>query len=125
MAKRVPFIVAELGLDTDPFLLHLYAALEDKELALISERTSAALARVKASGRTLGNKTNLRHAQLAGAAANRRVAVNFAECITPIVMDLYAVALHLLDHPDDDAFRIACRAAIEDTQGGIVGFPDP
>ena len=40
-------------------------------------------------------------------------------------MDLYAIALYLLDHPDDDAFRIACRAAIEDTSGGIVGFPDP
>jgi hypothetical protein len=27
MAQRVPFIVAELGLDADPFMLHLYAAL--------------------------------------------------------------------------------------------------
>lgn len=40
-------------------------------------------------------------------------------------MDLYAVALHLLDHPDDEAFRIACRAAIEETSGGIVAFPEP
>jgi hypothetical protein len=39
--------------------------------------------------------------------------------------DLYAVALHLLDHPDDDAFRTACRVAIEETAGGIVAFPDP
>jgi hypothetical protein len=39
--------------------------------------------------------------------------------------DLYAVALHLLNHPDDEAFRNACRAAIEDTCGGIVIFPDP
>ena len=27
MKHRVPFIVAELGVDTDPFMLHLYAAL--------------------------------------------------------------------------------------------------
>ncbi len=27
MAQRVPFIVAELGVDADPFMLHLYAAL--------------------------------------------------------------------------------------------------
>src|SRR5271168_2159005 len=27
MAQRVPFIVAELGADADPFMLHLYAAL--------------------------------------------------------------------------------------------------
>ena len=42
MAKRVPFLVAELGADTDPFLLHLYAALAEKERRLISERTKAA-----------------------------------------------------------------------------------
>ena len=41
---RVPFIVAELGRDVDPFLLHLYAALAEKERSLISERTKAALA---------------------------------------------------------------------------------
>jgi hypothetical protein len=39
--------------------------------------------------------------------------------------DLYAVALHLLDHPEDDAFRSACRTAIELTAGGIVAFPIP
>lgn len=88
MAKRVPFVVAELGLETDPFFLHVYAALAEKERALISERTRIALARVKSSGRTLGNKTNLREAQLAGAAANRRNALSFVEGIYPIVTDL-------------------------------------
>jgi DNA invertase Pin-like site-specific DNA recombinase len=43
MAQRVPFIVAELGRDADPFMLHLYAALAEKERGLISERTRAAL----------------------------------------------------------------------------------
>jgi len=43
MAQRVPFIVAELGRDADPFMLHLYAALAEKERRLISERTKAAL----------------------------------------------------------------------------------
>jgi DNA invertase Pin-like site-specific DNA recombinase len=43
MANRVPFIVAELGADADPFMLHLYAALAEKERRLISERTRAAL----------------------------------------------------------------------------------
>ena len=50
MAQRVPFIVAELGRDADPFMLHLYAALAEKERRLISERTKAALAIRKASG---------------------------------------------------------------------------
>jgi DNA invertase Pin-like site-specific DNA recombinase len=43
MAQCVPFIVAELGRDADPFMLHLYAALAEKERRLISERTKAAV----------------------------------------------------------------------------------
>jgi DNA invertase Pin-like site-specific DNA recombinase len=43
MAQRVPFIVAELGRDADPFMLHLYAALAEKERSLISQRTRDAL----------------------------------------------------------------------------------
>jgi DNA invertase Pin-like site-specific DNA recombinase len=39
MAHRVVFIVAELGADTDPFVLHLFAALAEKERRLISQRT--------------------------------------------------------------------------------------
>ena len=36
MAQRVPFIVTELGADADPFMLHIYAALAEKERALRS-----------------------------------------------------------------------------------------
>jgi DNA invertase Pin-like site-specific DNA recombinase len=39
MTHRVPFLVAELGPDVDPFVLHLFAALAEKERALISTRT--------------------------------------------------------------------------------------
>jgi DNA invertase Pin-like site-specific DNA recombinase len=42
MQQRVPFIVSELGADTDPFMLHIYAALAEKERRMISERTRAA-----------------------------------------------------------------------------------
>src|SRR4051812_46179978 len=59
MAKRVPFIVAELGADADPFMLHLYAALAEKERHLISERTKAALAAKRAQGAKLGNPANI------------------------------------------------------------------
>jgi DNA invertase Pin-like site-specific DNA recombinase len=54
MAHKTPFIVAELGADADPFMLHLYAALAEKERAMISRRTKDALAAKKAQGVTLG-----------------------------------------------------------------------
>jgi DNA invertase Pin-like site-specific DNA recombinase len=88
MARRIPFVAVELGLDTDPFLLHLYAALAEKERSLISERTKAALVRLKEDGRLLGNRTNLHAAQLAGAAANKASADRFAASILPIIDEL-------------------------------------
>jgi DNA invertase Pin-like site-specific DNA recombinase len=55
MAQRVPLVVAELGPDVDPFVLHIYAALAEKERTLISQRTKAALHAAKARGVKLGN----------------------------------------------------------------------
>jgi hypothetical protein len=40
MAERVQFIVAELGADVDPFILHLFVALAEKERAMIATRTA-------------------------------------------------------------------------------------
>jgi DNA invertase Pin-like site-specific DNA recombinase len=74
MAQRVPFIVAELGPDADPFMLHVYAALAEKERALISARTKAALQAKKATGAKLGNRTNLEEVRKLGAAANAQAA---------------------------------------------------
>ena len=54
MSHKTPFIVAELGADADPFMLHLYAALAEKERAMISRRTKDALAAKKAQGVKLG-----------------------------------------------------------------------
>jgi DNA invertase Pin-like site-specific DNA recombinase len=54
MKHKAPFIVADLGADTDPFMLHIYAALFEKERRMISQRTKDALAAAKANGKTLG-----------------------------------------------------------------------
>ena len=55
MVHHVPFVVADLGPNVDPFMLHIYAALAEKERALISERTKAGLAAAKERGTRLGN----------------------------------------------------------------------
>ncbi len=93
MAQRVPFIVAELGADADPFMLHIYAALAEKERSLIADRTRAALARKKAEGAALGNRTNLSAAQAKGAAANREAADAFAANVLPVVRQLQAAGI--------------------------------
>ena len=85
MAQRVPFIVAELGRDADPFMLHLYAALAEKERRLISERTKAALAAKKASGVRLGNPSNIKAAGALGRRAQTDGAEAFATDLAPIV----------------------------------------
>jgi DNA invertase Pin-like site-specific DNA recombinase len=88
MAQRVPFIIAELGRDADPFMLHLYAALAEKERRLISERTKAALAAKKAAGAVLGNPKNLAEASSSGRAALIQGAEAFAEHLAPLVQAL-------------------------------------
>jgi DNA invertase Pin-like site-specific DNA recombinase len=85
MAQRVPFIVAELGRDADPFMLHLFAALAEKERRLISERTRAALQAKKVAGASLGNQINLDQAGLAGRAAQALAADEFAASLLPIL----------------------------------------
>src|SRR6476659_8940946 len=55
MSRRVPFIVTQLGRNVDPFMLHIYAALAEKERAMISERTKVALRAAKRRGVQLGN----------------------------------------------------------------------
>ena len=85
MVQRVPFVVAELGADADPFMLHLYAALAEKERRMISERTRAALASRKTNGANLGNPTNAAEAAAKGRQISVREADRFAETVLPIV----------------------------------------
>ncbi len=90
MVQRVPFLVAELGADVDPFMLHIYAALAEKERRMISERTRAALASRKRQGARLGNPTNLDEAGRAGAVATAKQAHHFAQNVLPIIQQVQA-----------------------------------
>jgi DNA invertase Pin-like site-specific DNA recombinase len=92
MAQRVPFVVAELGVDADPFMLHLYAALAEKERALISARTSAALQARKAQGVKLGNP-NAAAALVGARAVVSANADAFAANLLPLVQSLQAAGV--------------------------------
>jgi DNA invertase Pin-like site-specific DNA recombinase len=87
MAHRVPFVVTELGPDVDPFVLHLYAALAEKERALISGRTKSALAAAKAKGVKLGNP-NIEAARGEAMEAIKAEADRAAGNVLPIIAEI-------------------------------------
>lgn len=93
MAKGVSFIVAELGPDVESFMLHIYAALAEKERRLISDRTKAALAMKKAMGIKLGNRTNLAEAQRKGLKERLRRADQFAANVLPVIQSIKETGL--------------------------------
>jgi DNA invertase Pin-like site-specific DNA recombinase len=80
MTHKIEFIVTELGRQDDPFVLHMYAALAQKEHALISRRTKEALAALKAGGKKLGMNAPSKRNQVGrlsalGVAGNRNAAI--------------------------------------------------
>lgn len=87
MAERVQFIVAELGADVDPFILHLFAALAEKERAMIAARTRDALSRAKARGVKLGGP-KLAQARKAALRAIEGNADSYAANVLPIIREI-------------------------------------
>jgi DNA invertase Pin-like site-specific DNA recombinase len=81
MAERVPFLCADLGTDTDPFLLHIYVAFAERERRMISLRTKEGLARARARGVQLGGAN-------AQSARNQAAARERAEALRPILIDI-------------------------------------
>jgi DNA invertase Pin-like site-specific DNA recombinase len=80
MSQRVPFIVAALGKDVDPFTLHIYAALAEQERRLISRRTKEALAEARSRGVRLGRPET--------ADANRQAAKARDAALEPTLREL-------------------------------------
>jgi DNA invertase Pin-like site-specific DNA recombinase len=80
MTHRVPFVVTELGADVDPFVLHLFAALAQKERALISQRTKQGLQAAKKRGVKLGGWT-------AGSERSQKEARALAERMRPVMTE--------------------------------------
>src|SRR6516162_2960054 len=98
MTKRVPFIVAALGKNVDPFMLHIYAALAEKERALISERTKVALQAAKERGVQLGNQ--------AQADANKAAAAARDAQLRPILETMWEMPYrHIADELTDRGIK--------------------
>lgn len=85
MAHRVEFVVVDLGRQSDPFVLHLYAALAEKERGMIAARTTAGLKAAKRRGTKLGmagkSKAEAKAIQSRGAAANKVAALARVEAL--------------------------------------------
>jgi len=115
----------ELGRDADPFMLHLYAALAEKERRLISGRTKAALAAKKAQGAKLGNPSNLAAAGLIGRQALISGADAFAASLLPLVQALQnsgATTLKLSRGRSTTRRAIGARIAVARVVGGEPPF---
>ena len=83
MSQREPFIVAELGAETD-------AALGEKERMTISEWTRAALAHAKDRGVVLSNRTILAEDAAKGSASTRQQVDAFAANLMRLIRQLQA-----------------------------------
>lgn len=96
MTQRVPFIVAAIGKDADPFMLHIYAVMAEQERRAISERTKAALASAKARGTILGGWRGgpvVDHRK--GVEAIQAAAGAFRADVCPMIQDLHGQGLSL------------------------------
>jgi DNA invertase Pin-like site-specific DNA recombinase len=94
MAHRVPFISTELGADVDPFVMHIFAALAQKERQMISQRTTAALAEAKLRGATFGlsnpSRTDAFAVSALGQAAVKAEADRHAKNVLPVIKQIQA-----------------------------------
>jgi DNA invertase Pin-like site-specific DNA recombinase len=87
--------VATSGSDVEPFLLHLYGALAEKERAVIFQRTRAALADAKARGQALGNP-RLDEARAIANAAHKAGADADAAIVAPVIAEAKAAGAQSL-----------------------------
>lgn len=89
MAHQVEFVVCDLGRQSDPFVLHLYAALAEKERTLIATRTAAGLKAAKRRGAKLGmagkSEAEVRAIAERGAEANKVAAL---ERLAPLKLSI-------------------------------------
>jgi DNA invertase Pin-like site-specific DNA recombinase len=86
MESGVDFVAADMPF-ANRLTVHILAAVAEHEREMISARTKAALAAVKAKGKKLGGP-KLAQARLLGHAANRKAADKFAANVKPIIAEI-------------------------------------
>jgi DNA invertase Pin-like site-specific DNA recombinase len=91
MVQKVRFVVAELGPDVDSFMLHVFAAMAEREAKMISERTRAAPAAAKARGIRLGGP-EIDKARDASVRVIRAAADQHAANVRSIIDSIYRAA---------------------------------
>lgn len=111
MNKGVRFVVVEYGHDVDPFVLHIFAALAEKERKMISARTKAALATKKAQGARLGNPTNLGEASRRGGETMKAQAEQRKANIGPVIAQIRAAGITTLQGMADALNARGIKAA--------------
>src|ERR1700740_3378005 len=72
MMHKTPFIVAELGADADPFMLHVYAALAEKRTTPHQPAHQGRTRRQEGAGRQAGRPQCQRHRQPRARSGARR-----------------------------------------------------
>lgn len=104
METKLDFVVAELGLDVSPFMLHVHCIVSEHERHTIGARTKAALQakKIKDPSWNPGNPTNFEEAQTKGCAVLKSMADTYAKGVEPIIegmaaggMSLRSIAKHL------------------------------
>ena len=110
MSEGVELIVCDLGRQADPFTLHLYAALAQRERQLISERTKAGLAVARAKGKKLGNP-HLQAGKPAYVAAGRRAQAAHADAFAADLCKYIADDGRTLQQVADELNKLGAKTA--------------
>ena len=85
METGTKFIVAGLGMNASPLLLHIQAAVSEDERKKISQRTKAALAELKKKGVKLGNPNIAEARKVANESRSRNADINAVKVVQDLI----------------------------------------
>jgi hypothetical protein len=102
MTKRIPFIVAALGKNVDPFMLHIYA-LAEKERSMISEPTRDALA---PGARRRSRQPKCRQDEYRSRCRSRAKLKPFLEAMSDMPISRYRSGVDQPQHSDTEALAL-------------------